>query len=40
MPLVSEVSDWTVNNAQFKGERTQINIGLGNGAGLETFNII
>ena len=39
MPLVNSVENWTINNAQFKGEGTQINIGLGKGAGLEIFNI-
>ena len=39
MPGVSSVEGWTINNAYFKGEGTQINIGLGKGAGLETFNI-
>lgn len=39
MPFVNSVENWTINNAQFKGEGLQINIGLGKGAGLETFNL-
>ncbi len=31
-------SGWNVNNAFFKGEGTQTNIGLGQGRGLEIFN--
>ncbi|OYO76095.1 hypothetical protein CG709_16320, partial [Lachnotalea glycerini] len=36
MPYVDK--GWTINNAQFKGEGDQINIGLGKGKGLEIFN--
>lgn len=39
MPGVNSVEGWTINNAYFKGEGVQINIGLGKGAGLETFNL-
>lgn len=39
MPFVDSVEECTINNAQFKGEGLQINIGLGKGAGLETFNL-
>lgn len=31
-------SGWNLNNAFFKGEGTQTNIGLGQGGGLEIFN--
>jgi len=36
MPSVS--SGWPAQNAFFKGEGQQINIGLGRGTALETFN--
>jgi len=36
MPLAE--SGWGETNAFFKGERTQINIGLGRGAALDIFN--
>jgi len=36
MPKVQ--SGWTESNAYFKGEGGQINIGLGRGPGLDTFN--
>ncbi|WP_043795488.1 RHS repeat-associated core domain-containing protein [Allochromatium vinosum] len=36
LPTVSK--GWTSENALFKAERSQIKIGLGRGAGLETFN--
>ena len=36
MPLVSK--GWTANNAYFKGENGQINIGLGKGTALDIFN--
>jgi len=38
LPSVQSVDNWTLTNAYFKGERGQINIGLGRGAGLDTFN--
>ena len=36
MPMVSK--GWKSNNAFFKGEGDQINIGLGNGTALDIFN--
>jgi hypothetical protein len=36
MPTVQK--GWTQNNAFFKGEGNQINIGLGQGAALDVFN--
>jgi hypothetical protein len=36
LPSVSK--GWTSTNAFFKAEGTQVNIGLGRGAGLDTFN--
>lgn len=36
MPMVSK--GWKSNNAFFKGEGNQINIGLGNGKALDIFN--
>lgn len=36
MPTVSK--GWKPNNAYFKGEDGQINIGLGKGKGLDIFN--
>ena len=36
MPMVSK--GWKSNNAFFKAEGNQINIGLGNGQALDTFN--
>ncbi len=38
MPSVTTVDGWTDTNAYFKGEGAQINIGLGTGAALDTFN--
>jgi filamentous hemagglutinin len=44
LPSVTTVENWTLHNAYFKAERLrstgiqQINIGLGKGAGLDTFN--
>lgn len=38
LPSVSTVPNWNLSNAYFKAERGQINIGLGRGAGLDTFN--
>lgn len=39
MPFVKGVKGWTTNNALFKTENKQINIGLGKGKALEIFNI-
>jgi hypothetical protein len=36
MPMVSK--GWTSTSVFFKGEGSQINLGLGSGEGLETFN--
>jgi hypothetical protein len=36
LPIVQ--SGWPATNAYFKGEGEFINIGLGNGAALQTFN--
>ncbi|MCX8512900.1 MAG: hypothetical protein ORN83_14215 [Chthoniobacteraceae bacterium] len=36
LPSVSK--GWTLSNAFFKAEGGQVNIGLGRGAGLDTFN--
>ena len=36
MPLVSK--GWTAASAFFKGEGTQINVGLGQGSALDIFN--
>lgn len=36
MPIVQ--SGWSTSNALFKGEGTQINIGLGKGSALDIFN--
>lgn len=38
MPDVKNATDWTTNNAFFKGEGVQTNIGLGKGKALEIFN--
>lgn len=38
LPSVGTVPNWNLGNAYFKAERGQINIGLGRGAGLDTFN--
>lgn len=38
MPLAKDTRNWTANNAMFKEERGQVNIGLGKGKALDTFN--
>jgi RHS repeat-associated protein len=38
MPLLQDTRNWTQNNAFFKEENNQVNIGLGKGKGLDTFN--
>jgi hypothetical protein len=38
LPCVTSVEKWTMTNAFFKGEKGVLNIGLGRGAALETFN--
>jgi RHS repeat-associated protein len=38
LPLVSSVKNWKENNAFFKEEKKQINIGLGKGKALDIFN--
>ncbi|HKP96266.1 MAG TPA: RHS repeat-associated core domain-containing protein [Fibrobacteria bacterium] len=38
MPLMSDTRNWTANNAYFKEENDQINIGLGKGKALDTVN--
>jgi hypothetical protein len=38
MPLVTTVTGWNKTNAYFKKEGTQVNIGLGVGTALTTFN--
>lgn len=35
---MSETRNWTANNAYFKEENDQINIGLGKGKALDTVN--
>ena len=36
--MSTDDSSWQEKHARFKGERQQINIGLGTGTGLEIFN--
>ncbi|MDF3056316.1 MAG: hypothetical protein K0R17_531 [Rariglobus sp.] len=38
LPLVQSVENWATTNAYFKAEDGQVNIGLGQGSGLNTFN--